>query len=91
MKRFLPFFLLLIGNVKTRKQNLFTQCPETIFQSHLAGFECLEAVFVKQWSLCLVLPFPEWFDPGISFDDLPDSFTGCLIQPEDKRACIVAV
>ena len=36
-------------------------------------------------------PFPVWFDPRISLDDLLDAFTGCLIHPADQRAFIFAV
>ena len=55
------------------------------------ALKCLEAVFVEQCPECLELPFPEWFDPGISLDDLPDAFTRCPVHPADQRACIVAV
>ena len=55
------------------------------------ALKCLEAVFVEQCPECLELPFPEWFDPGISLDDLPDAFKGCPVHPADQRACIVAV
>ena len=102
MWRFIPRFLLqqrlrdrLIDNAKTGKQNRFTQCPETIFSITLdwlgIALKCFEAVFVERCPECLELPFPEWFDPGISLDDLPDAFKGCPVHPADQRACIVAV
>ena len=102
MWRFIPRFLLqqrlrdrLIDNAKTGKQNHFTQCPETNFSITLdwlgTALKCLEAVFVEQCPECLELPFPEWFDPGISLDDLPDAFKCCPVNPADQRACIVAV
>ena len=100
MWRFIPRFLLqqrlrdrLIDNAKTGKQNHFTQCPETIFSITLdwlgIALKCLEAVFVERCPECLELPFPEWFDPGISLDDLPDAFKGCPVHPADQRACSV--
>ena len=99
---FIPRFLLqqrlrdrLIDNAKTGKQNRFTQCPETIFSITLdwlgIALKCLEAVFVERCSECNEHSFPEWYDPGISLDDLPDAFKGCPVHPADQRACIVAV
>ena len=55
------------------------------------ALKCLEAVFDEQCTKCLELLFQEWFDPGISLDDLPDAFKGCPVHPADQRACIVAV
>ena len=102
MWRFFPRFLLqqrlrdrLIDNAKKGKQNRFTQCPETIFRSPLIGLayhsSALETAFAKGCPECTEHPFPEWYDPGISLDDLPDAFKGCLVHPADQRACIVAV
>ena len=48
-------------------------------------------MFVERCPECLEHPFPEWFDPGISLNDLPDAFKGCPVHPADQRACIVAV
>ena len=101
MWRFIPRFLLqqrlrdrLIDDAKRGKQNRFTQCPETMFTITLdwlgVALECLETVFAER---CPghEHPFPEWYDPGISLDDLPDAFKGCPVHPADQRACIVAV
>ena len=101
MWRFIPRFLLqqrlrdrLIDNTKKGKQNRFTQCPETIFTITLdwrgVALKCLEVVFAERCPECTAHPFPEWYDPGISLDDLPDAFKG-PVHPADQRACIVAV
>ena len=102
MWRFVPRFPLqqrlrdrLIENAHTGKQSRFTQCPETIFTITLdwlgVALKCLEAVFAKRCPECTEHPFPEWYDPGISLDDLPDAFKGCPVHPADQRACIVVV
>ena len=41
-------------------------------------------MFVERCPECTVHPFPDWYDPGISLDDLPDAFKGCPV-------CIIAV
>ena len=33
---------------------------------------------------------PEWFQPVLGVDDLPDAYRGCPIHPDDQRGCIVA-
>ena len=85
----------LIDNAKTGKQDRFTQCPETIFTITLdwlgVALKCLEVVFAERCPKCTAHSFPEWYDPGISLDDLPDAFKGCPVHPADQRACIVAV
>ena len=102
MWRFIPRFLLqqrlrdrLIDKAKRGTQNRFTQCPQTIFTITLdwlgVALKCLEVVFAKRCLECTEHPFPEWYDPGISLDDLPDAFKGCPVHPADQRACIVAV
>ena len=102
MWRFIPRFLLqqrlrdrLIDNAKTGKQNRFTQCPETIFTITLdwlgVALKCVEVVFAERCPECTAHPFPEWYDPGISLDDLPVAIKGCPVHPADQRACIVAV
>ena len=99
MWRFILRFLLqqrlrdrFIDNVNTKKQNRFTQCSETIFAISLdwlgVALKCLEVMFAKRCPECTANPFPKWYDPGCSLDDLPDAFKGC---PPDKRACIVAL
>ena len=48
-------------------------------------------MFAERCPECTAHPFPEWYDPGTSLDDLPDAFKGCPVHPADQRACIVAV
>ena len=95
MWRFIPRFLLqqrlrdrLIDNARRGTQNRFTQCLETIFTiTHdWLGVALLEAVFAKRCPECTEHPFPEWYDPGISLNNLPDAFKGCPVQPADQRA-----
>jgi len=33
---------------------------------------------------------PEWFEPALGVDDLPDAYRGCPIHPDHQRGCIVA-
>ena len=46
-------------------------------------------MFVERCPECHEHPFPEWFDPGISLDDLPDAFKSCPVHPADVPALLL--
>ena len=85
--------VFVIGSSTTPKQGNRIVLRSALITLDWLGvaLKCLEAVFAERCPECNEHPVPEWYDPGVSLDDLPDAFKGCPVHPADQRACIVAV
>jgi len=92
----------LIDDAKRGGQNELSKGEETIFTISVDWLgECLSA-FIMAIAAAhgklgrdaltqeVLGTLPEWFEPLLGLDDLPDAYRGCPVRNEDRRGCIVA-